>query len=249
MKKIVLGLVLSLFLNGCGTSDWNEAQTYNYYVMAFASTDPVKTAFRSKKVWTSGGDTPLRAVTKAQAICEEWLASQKQKLYCVIGTTYITAKGAANKKKQNTIEAKKRKIALTEKQKESLILGIRKTCLDFGYKKGTEKYADCLKDLYIKETSQPVTINNSGSRELAKELKRQRRMEASEDLDRISKDLLGGKSIGESVGGISRRSSSKDVCFFDSERKSGLNKICYYKCVSGMKTKNVGASQMCPTNY
>ena len=113
---------------------------------------------------------------------------------------------------------------------------IKSICVGFGYKEGTEKYADCLKDLYI-------------SRELAKELKRQRRMEASEDLDRISKDLLGGKSIGESVGGVSRRSSSKDVCFFDSERKSGLNKICYYKCVSGMKTKNVGASQMCPTNY
>ena len=74
-------------------------------------------------------------------------------------------------------------------------------------------------------------------------------MDASDDLDRISKDLLGGKSIGESVGGVSTRSSSGDVCFFDSESRSGLNKICYYKCVSGIKTKNVGASQMCPTNY
>jgi hypothetical protein len=92
-------------------------------------------------------------------------------------------------------------------------------------------------------------IVNSGAEELAKELKRQRRMDASDDLDRISKDLLGGKSIGESIGGVSPRPRSGDVCFFDSESRSGLNKICYYRCTSGMKTKNVGVSQTCPVNY
>ena len=28
---------------------------------------------------------------------------------------------------------------------------IKKTCLSFGYREGTEKFADCMKDLYLKE--------------------------------------------------------------------------------------------------
>ena len=38
---------------------------------------------------------------------------------------------------------------------------IAKTCLGFGYKKGTEKYADCMKDLYLQQNA--ATKNNSNN--------------------------------------------------------------------------------------
>jgi len=39
------------------------------------------------------------------------------------------------------------------------ISNIEKICLSFGYKKGTEKYADCMKDLYLQQNA----ANNSNS--------------------------------------------------------------------------------------
>ena len=38
---------------------------------------------------------------------------------------------------------------------------ISKTCISFGYKKGTEKYADCMKDLYLQQNA--TTNNNSNN--------------------------------------------------------------------------------------
>jgi hypothetical protein len=35
-------------------------------------------------------------------------------------------------------------------------------------------------------------------------------------------------------------------CFFQSERKSGMNKICFYRCLSGTKAITVGALDFCP---
>jgi len=40
---------------------------------------------------------------------------------------------------------------------------IAKTCLSFGYKKGTEKYADCMKDLYLQQSASGKTNDNSSS--------------------------------------------------------------------------------------
>ena len=40
--------------------------------------------------------------------------------------------------------------AISKEDKEKKITAIRTTCISFGYKEGTEKYADCMKDLYIK---------------------------------------------------------------------------------------------------
>mgnify|MGYP006110795847 CR=1 FL=1 len=229
MKKLICIFVLGLLLSGCASQETKQnGKIYSSLVvveLVKKGWDPVFRAY---------GHSRKEAIQKALAMCE---VKRKEigKGTCRVSWNcnsrgYECASGARDYKKPLTSAQKK------EIKNKITLDKIKSICVGFGYKEGTEKYADCLKDLYI-------------SRELAKELKRQRRMEASEDLDRISKDLLGGKSIGESVGGVSRRSSSKDVCFFDSERKSGLNKICYYKCVSGMKTKNVGASQMCPTNY
>jgi hypothetical protein len=40
---------------------------------------------------------------------------------------------------------------------------IAKTCLSFGYKKGTEKYADCMKDLYLQQNAANKGNSNNSS--------------------------------------------------------------------------------------
>jgi hypothetical protein len=37
-----------------------------------------------------------------------------------------------------------------------------------------------------------------------------------------------------------------DSCFFQSEQRSGNNKICYYRCLSGTTAITVGALEFCP---
>tara|TARA_B100000886_G_C20038462_1_gene332826 strand:- start:180 stop:323 length:144 start_codon:yes stop_codon:yes gene_type:complete len=41
-------------------------------------------------------------------------------------------------------------------------------------------------------------------------------------------------------------SASAGTCFFSHEETSGMNKICYYDCISGTKAINVSAVSLCP---
>ena len=41
-------------------------------------------------------------------------------------------------------------VAIPKEDKEKKIATIKATCSGFGYKEGTEKYAECMKELYIK---------------------------------------------------------------------------------------------------
>ena len=40
--------------------------------------------------------------------------------------------------------------------------------------------------------------------------------------------------------------STAQACFLSGERTSGMNKICYYNCVSGTKAITIGAVSLCP---
>ncbi len=40
--------------------------------------------------------------------------------------------------------------------------------------------------------------------------------------------------------------SNAQACFLSGERTSGMNKICYYDCVSGTKAITVSAASLCP---
>lgn len=149
-----------------------------------------------------------------------------------------------NKKKLTRSEAKSvKEIAETAK----------KVCEDFGYKPGTEKFADCAKEIYLKEIEQTETStvvvqqDNSGAEALANELKRQRKQQAFDELMGISQGLLGGKSIPEVLGAPSNSSRSRSIsCNNTGETISGTNKICYYSCTGSSVTTNVGAAQQCP---
>lgn len=89
-------------------------------------------------------------------------------------------------------------------------------------------------------------IVDSGASELANELKRQRRQRAFDELLGISQSLLGGKNLGNIYSSNPR---NFEGCFYKSSTTSGLNRICYYSCASGTKTKNIGAAQICPLNF
>jgi hypothetical protein len=133
----------------------------------------------------------------------------------------------------------------------STMSAIKKTCKEFGFKEGTEKFAECLKDLYLKDNaqnSQPIIIQgDSGSNALADEMKRQRSQQNTEKLLGLSQELLKGKSLGEIYGGgPPKTSGGSGSCTLTNSVQSGTNRICYYRCGVGTQTSNVGASQICP---
>ena len=42
--------------------------------------------------------------------------------------------------------------------------------------------------------------------------------------------------------------ASAAICFKSGEQVSGMNKICYYKCLSGTKAITIKSHQLCPLN-
>jgi len=140
----------------------------------------------------------------------------------------------------------------TQKEKNEAMSAIRKTCKDFGFKEGSEKYAECLKDLYLKENTQnnqPIIFQqgDSGSKALAEEMKARRHQDFYDELLGIGQESLKGRSLGEIYGGSPPRSGgASTLCNFTNSVMSGSNRICYYRCNTGTKTSNVGAAQQCP---
>ena len=165
----------------------------------------------------------------------------------IMSTNYVSFQNFSNSD-QNKI--------LTEVEKKSvkeIAETAKKVCEDFGYKPGTEKFADCAKEIYLKEIEQTETStvvvqqDNSGAEALANELKRQRKQQVFDELMGISEGLLGGKSIPEVLGAPSNSSRSRSIsCNNTGETISGTNKICYYSCTGSSVTTNVGAAQQCP---
>jgi type II secretory pathway component PulF len=158
---------------------------------------------------------------------------------------------------KRTLEAEKKIKSYTQaekqKQKVSQLNNIKSICRNFGYKEGSEKFADCVKEIYLKETSQPTTQTvivqqgDSGSKQLADELKRQRRQQGFDELLGVSKGLSEGKSLSEALGGTSGSSSKRTMtCFKTGEEVGGFNKSCRYSCAGNLVTTTVGSAQMCP---
>ena len=113
----------------------------------------------------------------------------------------------------------------------------KEMCRNIGYSDGTEKFADCVKDLYLKkldaEQSQVTTSTITSSQP-------KRRIDPSvwDDLLGVSQGLLGGKS--------SNTSSRSLSCFKINERVSGTNKICSYNCMGSEVTRNIRSTKICP---
>ena len=119
------------------------------------------------------------------------------------------------------------------------------TCRNIGYTDGSEKFSDCVKDLYLKNLD---SQNQSQSTTIVKS-KSKRKIDPSvwDDLLNVSKGMSEGKSVTESLGGVSSSSSSSKVqCFKSGERVSGTNKICSYNCMGSEVTTNVASTRICP---
>ena len=145
----------------------------------------------------------------------------------------------------------KNKIKNVESQVNTMS-NIKKICKEFGFKEATEKYAECLKDLYLKEntqqqSTQSIIVNDSGSQAIADEMKRQRNQQTTNELLNLSRELSKGKSLGEIYGGAPPKSGGTGgSCTLTNSVMSGTNRICYYKCGVSTQTSNVGAAQQCP---
>jgi hypothetical protein len=164
---------------------------------------------------------------------------------------YDTTNGL--KTNYNTIQAEfwEKNKPKNKQEKVEAMSSIKKTCKDFGFKEGTEKFAECLKDLYLKEntqqqSTQSIIVNDSGSQAIADEMKRQRNQQTTDELLNLSRELSKGKSLGEIYGGASPKSGGGVSCNLTNSVMSGTNRICYYKCGVSTQTSNVGAAQQCP---
>ena len=111
---------------------------------------------------------------------------------------------------------------------------IKQTCLDFGYQLGTEKLADCMKDVYLKQIQ-----NQSQTTSTTTTSKSKIDPSVWDDILGVSQGMLGGKSSSSS-------SSSSMSCFKINERVSGTNKICSYNCMGSEVTRNIRSTQICP---
>jgi hypothetical protein len=71
---------------------------------------------------------------------------------------------------------------------------------------------------------------------------------ATDDLARWGQDFSASLERRQPVhrSGFNSSRRSGEVCFGAGERVSGFNKICFYNCVTGQITLNLGATDLCP---
>ena len=104
-------------------------------------------------------------------------------------------------------------------------------CKNIGYQEGTEKFADCVKDMYLKnfDTQNQSITNMTGV--------------PKKKIDPSVWDDI----ISLSTGTMSSKSKTpRKVCFKTGEEKIGFGKSCRYSCTGSLYTMMVGSMEMCP---
>ncbi|MDB9718569.1 hypothetical protein OAA50_01415 [Candidatus Pelagibacter sp.] len=185
----------------------------------------------------SEGNTSDEANAAALAKCQNFTknnsnvlgnkSSQKysNKRYCFL----MWSKAIKTKKLETTMAQNKSSSTQTSQaQNIQSINGFKNICRDIGYKDGTEKMADCVKDLYLKQ------VNSQSSTTTTK-----RKIDPSfwDDIIGLSSGVMNGSS---------KTSKSGTVCFKTGEETGGHNKVCKYSCTGSITTINIGAAQICP---
>ncbi len=127
---------------------------------------------------------------------------------------------------------------------------IKKQCKDFGFKEGTEKFADCQLKLFMMMNNNSKMNSSSNQTQTIITAEPKRKIDPSvwDDLLNISKGMSEGKSFTESLGSTgssSSSSSSKIQCFKTGERISGTNKICSYNCMGSEVVQNIPSTSIC----
>jgi len=140
-------------------------------------------------------------------------------------------------KKNKSLQAlKKNQTQQALKEIEGEIEGLKNTCKKIGYKAGTEKFADCVKDLYVKQIDkQNLTLSQTTTTTS----KPKRKIDPSvwDDIISLSTGIMNGSS---------KSKTPKTVCFKKGQEKIGFGKSCRYSCTGSLYTMMVGSMEMCP---
>ena len=209
----------------------------NYIGYFYADKNPTRKSFNlSVGLFYAVGDSSSAAISAAKQKCEDFVNESLKKYYCHtwVPSGIITKIG--KRKKKETVKNQKSDDLIRSNQIS--LIDIKNTCMAFGYKEGSEKLADCMKEIYLKQSSlQQQNIS-----------KPKRKIDPSvfDDLNNISKGILNdGKSASEAISGTT--SSKRTLtCFRTGEETGGLNKICRYDCAGSIITPNIGSSEICP---
>jgi putative ubiquitin-RnfH superfamily antitoxin RatB of RatAB toxin-antitoxin module len=251
MRKIFFGLVL-LVLVGCippqRANDLGQVYSGVNWGYDMGPTVIVKasTKNKNKSAYDSGMISEFKETNvinleegkkRALSRCELWKKTQSdaEQINCYVFLAYDPKELQRKTEKVNQ--------DIEKKSREQIMSDIKITCKEFGYKEGTEKFADCLKDLYVKQQSPTIDIS---SQMLAEELKAQRHQQFYDELLGLGQEFSKGRSFSEIYGGAPQKSGGTVLCNLTNSVQSGTNRICYYKCGVSTQTLNVGAAQQCP---
>tara|TARA_B100000886_G_C20278226_1_gene429994 strand:+ start:69 stop:728 length:660 start_codon:yes stop_codon:yes gene_type:complete len=213
MKKLLAIIVLGLLLTGC-VSEMKKVRDNRSENRFAGRAELVKGGFNPGFV--RYGNTIEEVEYKSLAACE-----QKRR---AVGKGKCIYNGSWENRPYKVNQESK-------ENKRASLANIKSTCKEFGYNEGTEKFADCVKDLYLQNTQAGKT---------------KRKIDPSvwEDLGNISEDILSGKSTSEAISGSSSPKRTM-TCFKTGEETGGLNKICRYDCAGNLVTTTIGSAQVC----
>ncbi len=124
---------------------------------------------------------------------------------------------------------------------KDMLTNIKQTCKAFGYRDGTEKLADCMKELFLKQSSSNTTTTQGTTTVIKSKTKR--KIDPS-----VWDDLLSIAGVGSSSSSSSSSSLSKPkgTCYFTGEETVGHNKSCRYSCTGSIDTITIAAMENCP---
>ena len=253
MKKllgiVVLGLLWFLpnansdtCFAGCGAK---EAKKFPWRAQYVATKSSNKMAPMCMSCYFLGGGYTLEEAKKrALYLCQKSKHYKKKGKQCYYDAGLHNSLNSVILRSQQEKAQKKQAKINNQKSLEADINKFKEMCTTIGYSSGTEKFADCVKDLYLRKIDNQ---NLAQSQMSSTENKRTIDPSVWDDLGNISESLLGGSSVSESLGGVSSSSGSRKItCFKTGEETGGLNKICRYDCVGNLVTTTVGAAEMCP---
>jgi len=234
MKKLLGILVLGLLLAGCSPEYKmsNQETPYSHWARVELVIIGVNYQFYEY------GNSRAEAIENALAVCE--ITKERLSGYCRVAGSCLSNGSSCSWGKEAYNDPPKRtvKSSSSSSSPQISLADLKKTCMEFGYKEGTEKLADCMKELYLDQT-QPVTTTTTS--------KPKRKIDPSvwDDLLNVSKGLGEGKTLTESLGGTTT-GTTKIQCFKTGERVSGTNKICSYNCMGSETTTNIASTRICP---
>ena len=242
MKKLLSIIVLGLLLSGnTYATKYNKKQeifkTVEYKTNlcmghAYASKKSKRrTVLNPKVVYhfvTGGKDRCFEVAAQALEECNDFLKRSSAKLYC--HTSYIFRTGYTVNDKISQYNKNNAQSSRKNKNTQQNLSSFKENCKQFGYKEGTEKLADCIKDLYLKQgVAQNQTTTTTS--------KPKRKIDPS-----VWDDI-----ISLSTGAMSSKSKTpRKVCFKTGEEKIGFGKSCRYSCTGSLYTMMVGSMEMCP---